>query len=94
MRPPCQTRSEDQRNGAACAGGGTHDPASSPDYFLARNAQLMFPAWSQCGTCSAAFTAKLHAVEQDILDKISQPAPPPAAARKPVPPPAQAAPLR
>jgi hypothetical protein len=42
------------------------------------------------------FTAKLHAVEQDILDKISQPAPPPAAApaRKPVPPPAQAAPLR
>jgi hypothetical protein len=42
------------------------------------------------------FTAKLHAVEQDILDKISQPAPPQAAApvRKPVPPPAQAAPLR
>jgi hypothetical protein len=40
------------------------------------------------------FTAKLHAVEQDILDRISQPAPPPAAARKPVPPPAQAAPLR
>lgn len=42
------------------------------------------------------FTAKLQAVEQDILDKISQPAPQPAAApaRKPVPPPAQAAPLR
>jgi hypothetical protein len=41
------------------------------------------------------FTAKLHAVEQDILDKIS-PAPPPVAApaRKPVPSPAQAAPLR
>jgi hypothetical protein len=42
------------------------------------------------------FTAKLQAVEQDILDKISQAAPPPAAApaRKPVPPPAQPAPLR
>jgi hypothetical protein len=43
------------------------------------------------------FTAKLHAVEQDILDKISQPAPQATAApaRKPVPPPAQAAaPLR
>ena len=42
------------------------------------------------------FTAKLHAVEQDILDKISPPAPQPAAApaRKPVPSPAQAAPLR
>jgi hypothetical protein len=42
-------------------------------------------------------TAKLHAVEQDILDKISQPAAPQPAtapARKPVPPPAQAAPLR
>jgi hypothetical protein len=38
------------------------------------------------------FTAKLHAVEQDILDKISQP--PPAAVRKPVPSPAQPAPLR
>lgn len=42
------------------------------------------------------FTAKLHAVEQDILDKISPPAPQPVAApaRKPVPSPAQAAPLR
>jgi len=35
------------------------------------------------------FTAKLHAVEQDILDKISAPAPQPAAApRKPLPSPA------
>lgn len=41
------------------------------------------------------FTAKLHAVEQDILDKISPPPPPAAApARKPAPPPAQPAPLR
>jgi hypothetical protein len=42
------------------------------------------------------FTAKLHAVEQDILDKISQPTPAPVAApaRKPVPSPAQPAPLR
>ncbi len=42
------------------------------------------------------FTAKLHTVEQDILDKISPLAPQPAAApaRKPVPSPAQAAPLR
>jgi hypothetical protein len=42
------------------------------------------------------FTAKLHAAEQDILDKISAPAPQPAAAfaRKPVPQPSQAAPLR
>jgi len=42
------------------------------------------------------FTAKLHTVEQDILDKISAPAPQPAAApaRKPVPIPAPAAPLR
>jgi hypothetical protein len=40
------------------------------------------------------FTTKLHAAEQDILDKMSAPPPPPAAApvRKPVPPPA--APLR
>jgi len=42
------------------------------------------------------FTTKLRAAEQDILDKISAPAPQPAAApaRKPVPPPSQAAPLR
>ena len=42
------------------------------------------------------FTAKLHAVEQDILDKISAPTPQATAApaRKPVPSPAQAAPLR
>ncbi len=42
------------------------------------------------------FTTKLHAAEQDILDKISAPAPQPAAtpARKPVPSPSQAAPLR
>ena len=40
------------------------------------------------------FTAKLHAVEQDILDKISAPQPAAAPARKPVPSPAQAAPLR
>lgn len=42
------------------------------------------------------FTAKLHAVEQDILDKLSPLTPQPAAApaRKPVPSPAQAAPLR
>jgi len=40
------------------------------------------------------FTAKLHAAEQDILDKISAPAPQPATgpARKPVP--SQAAPVR
>jgi hypothetical protein len=31
------------------------------------------------------FTAKLHAVEQDILDRISQPPPAAAPARKPVP---------
>ncbi len=42
------------------------------------------------------FTTKLHAAEQDILDKISAPAPQPGAApaRKPVPSPAPAAPLR
>jgi hypothetical protein len=42
------------------------------------------------------FTAKLNAVEQDILDKISVSPPQPAAAtaRKPVPSPSQAAPLR
>jgi hypothetical protein len=40
------------------------------------------------------FTAKLHAAEQDILDKISAPQPAAAPARKPVPPPSQAAPLR
>jgi hypothetical protein len=41
------------------------------------------------------FTTKLHAAEQDILDRISTPPPPPAApARKPAPPPSQAAPLR
>jgi hypothetical protein len=39
------------------------------------------------------FTAKLHAAEQDILDKISQ-SPAAAPARKPVPSPAQPAPLR
>jgi hypothetical protein len=39
------------------------------------------------------FTAKLHAAEQDILDKISQP-PAAAPARKPVPSPVQPAPLR
>jgi hypothetical protein len=39
------------------------------------------------------FTTRLHAAEQDILDKISAPAPQ-AAARKPAPPPPQAAPLR
>jgi hypothetical protein len=40
------------------------------------------------------FTAKLHAVEQDILDKISAPQPAAAPARKPLPSPVQAAPLR
>jgi hypothetical protein len=40
------------------------------------------------------FTAKLHAVEQDILDKISSPQPAAAPVRRPVAPPAQAAPLR
>jgi hypothetical protein len=42
------------------------------------------------------FTAKLNAVEQDILDKISLPPSQSAAApvRKPVPSPSQAAPLR
>jgi len=41
-------------------------------------------------------TAKLQAAEQDILDKISAPAPQPAAApaRKPAPPPLQLAPPR
>jgi hypothetical protein len=38
------------------------------------------------------FTARLHAAEQDILDKISAPQPAAAPARKPAP--AQAAPLR
>jgi len=40
------------------------------------------------------FTTKLYAAEQDILDKISAPAPPPAAAptRRPAQPPSQAAP--
>jgi hypothetical protein len=40
------------------------------------------------------FTAKLHAVEQDILDKISPPPPAAAPVRKPAPSPAQPAPLR
>ncbi len=40
------------------------------------------------------FTAKLHAVERDILDKISAPQPAATPARKPAPPPPQAAPLR
>jgi hypothetical protein len=48
---------QDWTTPSACAGGGTHDPAGSPDYFLAKNAPLMSASWAQCARCSAAFDA-------------------------------------
>jgi hypothetical protein len=44
-----------------CAGGGTHDPAASPDYFLAK--RVTFRIWTQCTRCSCLF--------QDIIGQAS-----------------------
>jgi hypothetical protein len=78
---------QDWTTPSPCAGSGTHDPAGSPDYFLARNAQFMSAAWSQCAACSAAFIASQGSVcpaggaHQAVagqtwgLDRVNLPAP-------------------
>jgi len=43
--PPSQT---------ACAGGGSHDPGISPDFFLGN--YVMVAGWSQCLKCAGLFT--------------------------------------